>query len=57
MLAQHVGIAHGISLNPRANLQTDANGSSFIWTIEDTYEGQTFFECVRPLKSRSGGTH
>ncbi|PIL31983.1 hypothetical protein GSI_06687 [Ganoderma sinense ZZ0214-1] len=43
-LSQH-GLAYASSLNRRANkLQTDINGSSFIWTIQDTYEGKTFFD-------------
>lgn len=47
VLLQRVGAAQAVSVvDKRANLQTSSNGSSFIWTIEDTYAGQTFFECV-----------
>src|SRR5271170_5818627 len=28
------------------DLDTNPNGSTFIWVIQDTYEGQNFFECV-----------
>ena len=47
VLLHRVGAAQAVSVvDKRANLQTSSNGSSFIWTIEDTYAGQTFFECV-----------
>nr|VWO96731.1 Mixed-linked glucanase [Ganoderma boninense] len=43
--SQHASLASASSLHRRANkLQTDTNGSSFIWTIQDTYEGKTFFD-------------
>ncbi len=55
-LSSHVGLASATSLSRRVNkLQTDTNGSSFIWTIQDTYEGKTFFECVYPLWCPSSG--
>jgi len=28
------------------NFETGTNGSKFLWVIQDTYEGQTFFEWV-----------
>ncbi|KAI0365230.1 glycoside hydrolase family 16 protein [Pilatotrama ljubarskyi] len=44
-LLHQVGQAGAVTLDKRASqLQTSANGSSFIWTIEDTYEGKTFFD-------------
>ncbi|KAM5536168.1 hypothetical protein V8D89_010067, partial [Ganoderma adspersum] len=44
-LSQHAGLASASSLNKRVNkLETDTNGSSFIWTLQDTYEGKTFFD-------------
>ena len=46
LLLGHVGVSQAVSLDKRANLQTSANGTSFIWIIQDTYEGKTFFECV-----------
>ena len=46
LLLQNVGVSQAVSLDKRAILQTSSNGSTFIWTIEDTYEGDTFFECV-----------
>lgn len=39
--------ARGVVTDARiSNLETGLNGSTFVWTIEDTYEGQTFFEYV-----------
>jgi hypothetical protein len=29
-----------------ADLQVSPNGTSFVWTIQDTYAGKTFFEYV-----------
>jgi hypothetical protein len=29
-----------------SNFETGANGSKFLWLIQDTYEGKTFFEWV-----------
>lgn len=37
--------SQAVSLDKRSNLQ-NASGSSFVWTIQDTYAGETFFECV-----------
>ena len=35
----------GKALEKRATrLETGADGTQFIWTIEDTYAGQSFFE-------------
>jgi hypothetical protein len=28
------------------NVDTNPNGSTFLWLIEDEYVGDTFFECV-----------
>lgn len=48
-LLWHASHAHAVTLDKRANqLQTSANGSSFIWSIQDVYQGETFFECVQP---------
>ena len=47
LLLGHLGVSQAVSLDKRANLQTSANGTSFIWIIQDTYEGKTFFECVQ----------
>ena len=44
LLVQHVGGAQVGTLDRRASLQTTANGSTFIWTIQDTYAGDSFFE-------------
>lgn len=56
-VSQHLGLASASSLRKRVNkLQTDTNGSSFIWTLQDTYEGKTFFECVPPHCCPSGGS-
>lgn len=41
-LALAVG-AHGAQIN---NLETGVNGSTFVWTIQDTFEGLTFYEYV-----------
>jgi hypothetical protein len=27
-----------------SNFETESNGSEFLWLIQDTYEGQSFFE-------------
>jgi len=27
-----------------SNFETEKNGSEFLWLIQDTYEGQSFFE-------------
>ncbi|KAJ3485570.1 hypothetical protein NLI96_g4881 [Meripilus lineatus] len=39
-LALAVG-AHGAQIN---NLETGVNGSTFVWTIQDTFEGLTFYD-------------
>ncbi|KAH9849779.1 glycoside hydrolase family 16 protein [Lenzites betulinus] len=45
LLLQHAGWSHAVTLDKRANqLQTNSNGTSFVWSIQDTYEGQTFFD-------------
>ncbi len=49
LVLQHATQSHAVTLDKRANqLQTSANGSSFIWSIQDIYQGSTFFECVQP---------
>jgi hypothetical protein len=30
----------------RSGLDTGDNGTTFLWVIQDTYQGKTFFECV-----------
>ncbi|KAI0669919.1 glycoside hydrolase family 16 protein [Trametes maxima] len=45
LLLGRAGQSQAVTLDKRANqLQTSANGSSFIWAIQDTYEGKTFFD-------------
>ncbi|GJE86093.1 glycoside hydrolase family 16 protein [Phanerochaete sordida] len=36
--------SHAVSLHQRDNLQNSSDGSSFVWTIQDTYAGKTFFD-------------
>lgn len=49
LVLQHAAKSHAVTLDKRANqLQTSANGSSFIWSVQDTYQGSTFFEYVQP---------
>ncbi|KAI0662806.1 glycoside hydrolase family 16 protein [Cubamyces menziesii] len=44
-LLNHIGRSQAVILDKRTSqLQTSSNGSSFIWTIQDTYEGKTFFD-------------
>ena len=38
--------ATAVQVDKRDVLQT-INGSTYVWAIEDTYEGNTFFEYVR----------
>ena len=33
----------------KRQINTNPNGSTFIWLLEDEYAGQTFFECVDRL--------
>jgi hypothetical protein len=33
----------------KRQINTNPNGSTFIWLLEDEYSGQTFFECVDRL--------
>lgn len=28
------------------NFETSANGTNYLWLIQDTYKGSSFFECV-----------
>ncbi|OJT12932.1 hypothetical protein TRAPUB_10497 [Trametes pubescens] len=45
LVLQHATQSHAVTLDKRANqLQTSANGSSFIWSIQDIYQGSTFFD-------------
>ncbi|KDQ63731.1 glycoside hydrolase family 16 protein [Jaapia argillacea MUCL 33604] len=32
------------SLQPRSQLESEANGTMFLWVIQDTYQGQNFFD-------------
>ena len=46
-LLNHIGRSQAVILDKRTSqLQTSSNGSSFIWTIQDTYDVKTFFEYV-----------
>ncbi|KAL1951964.1 hypothetical protein VTO73DRAFT_1113 [Trametes versicolor] len=45
LVLQHATKSHAVTLDKRANqLQTSANGSSFIWSVQDIYQGSTFFD-------------
>jgi hypothetical protein len=33
----------------KRQINTNPNGSTFLWLLEDEYSGQTFFECVDRL--------
>ncbi|TFK89981.1 glycoside hydrolase family 16 protein [Polyporus arcularius HHB13444] len=44
LLLGNAGVTQAVSVEKRAVLQTSQNGSSFIWTIQDTYAGETFFD-------------
>ncbi|KAH9944400.1 glycoside hydrolase family 16 protein [Epithele typhae] len=45
LLLRHAGSAEAVKLDTRASsLQTTSNGSTFVWTIQDTYEGDNFFD-------------
>lgn len=50
VLASCLGSATAVQVDKRSNLQT-INGSTYVWAIEDTYQGTTFFEYVRLLNS------
>ncbi len=52
LLLGNAGVTQAVSVEKRAVLQTSQNGSSFIWTIQDTYAGETFFECVGCVTDR-----
>lgn len=52
LLLGNAEVTQAVSVEKRAVLQTSKNGSSFIWTIQDTYAGETFFECVDPITDR-----
>jgi hypothetical protein len=34
------------SVEKRANFDSNRNGSTFLWLLQDTYAGKTFFESV-----------
>ncbi|KAI0825151.1 glycoside hydrolase family 16 protein [Trametes gibbosa] len=45
LLLQHAGWSRAVTFDKRANqLQTNSNGTSFIWAIQDIYQGKTFFD-------------
>lgn len=39
----------GLEKRQAHNFETSANGTNFLWVIQDTYEGASFYECVDML--------
>lgn len=48
LVLSSVGSGWATSVDKRAELQINPNATTYVWTIEDTYQGQTFFEYVLP---------
>lgn len=43
-IADHIWPTRSIPLEKRSNLNTNPNGSTFLWLPQDEYSGKTFFE-------------
>lgn len=50
-LASKTWPSRTISLKSRSNLNTNPNGSTFLWLPQDEYSGKTFYEYVYSQKS------